>query len=111
MSELPSGAVTFLFTDVEGSTRLLKQLLDRDGEVLTEQGRLLRDVVARHGGRVVDTQGDSFFVAFASAGGGARRRRGAALAGRARLAVAVRPDRGSSESMRRSRERRTRGDT
>lgn len=67
MSELPTGAVTFLFTDVEGSTRLLKQLRDRYGEVLTEHGRLLRDVFARHGGRVVDTQGDSFFVAFASA--------------------------------------------
>lgn len=67
MSELPSGAVTFLFTDVEGSTRLVKQLRDRYGAVLTEHGRLLRDVFARHGGRVVDTQGDSFFVAFASA--------------------------------------------
>ena len=43
MSELPSGAVTFLFTDVEGSTRLLKQLRDRYGEVLSEHGRLLRD--------------------------------------------------------------------
>jgi YVTN family beta-propeller protein len=67
MSELPSGAVTFLFTDVEGSTRLLKQLRDRYGEVLSEHGRLLREAFARHGGRVVDTQGDSFFVAFASA--------------------------------------------
>jgi YVTN family beta-propeller protein len=66
MSEPLSGAVTFLFTDVEGSTRLLKQLRDRYGEVLTEQGRLLREAFARHGGRVVDTQGDSFFVAFAS---------------------------------------------
>jgi YVTN family beta-propeller protein len=69
MSELPSGAVTFLFTDVEGSTRLLKQVRDRYGQVLTEHGRLLRDVFARHGGRVVDTQGDSFFVAFASVRG------------------------------------------
>jgi YVTN family beta-propeller protein len=69
MSALPSGAVTFLFTDVEGSTQLLKQLRDRYGEVLTEHGRLLREVFARHGGRVVDTQGDSFFAAFASVGG------------------------------------------
>jgi YVTN family beta-propeller protein len=67
MSELPSGAVTFLFTDVEGSTRLLKLLRDRYGDVLREHGRLLREAFARHGGRVVDTQGDSFFVAFASA--------------------------------------------
>ena len=67
MSELPSGAVTFLFTDVEGSTRLLKQLRDRYGEVLAAHGRLLREAFARHGGRVVDTQGDSFFVAFGSA--------------------------------------------
>ncbi len=66
MSELLSGAVTFLFTDVEGSTRLLKQLRDRYEEVLTEHERLLREAFARHGGRVVDTQGDSFFVAFAS---------------------------------------------
>jgi YVTN family beta-propeller protein len=66
MPELPRGAVTFLFTDMEGSTRLLKQLRDRYGDVLTEHGRLLRDAFARHGGHVVDTQGDSFFVAFAS---------------------------------------------
>jgi YVTN family beta-propeller protein len=67
MSELPSGAVTFLFTDVEGSTRLLKQLRDRYGEVLSDHGRLLREAFSRHGGHVVDTQGDSFFVAFTSA--------------------------------------------
>ena len=64
MSELPSGAVTFLFTDVEGSTRLLKQLRDRYGDVLNEHGRLLSEAFARHGGSMVYTQGDSFFVAF-----------------------------------------------
>ncbi len=69
MAELPSGAVTFLFTDVEGSTRLLKQLRDRYGEVLAEHQRLLREAFEPHGGRVVDTQGDSFFVAFGSARG------------------------------------------
>jgi YVTN family beta-propeller protein len=68
MTGLPSGTVTFLFTDVEGSTRLLKQLRDRYGDVLTAHGRLLQEAFDRHGGRVVDTQGDSFFVAF----GGAR---------------------------------------
>jgi YVTN family beta-propeller protein len=59
--------VTFLFTDVEGSTRLLRRLRDRYGEVLAEHERLLRAAFAHHGGREIDTQGDSFFVAFASA--------------------------------------------
>jgi YVTN family beta-propeller protein len=66
MTELPSGAVTFLFTDVEGSTRLLKQLRDRYAEVLAEHGRLLREAFVGYGGRVVDTQGDALFVAFTS---------------------------------------------
>jgi predicted ATPase/DNA-binding SARP family transcriptional activator/class 3 adenylate cyclase len=65
MSELPSGTVTFLFTDVEGSTRLLKQLRDGYGEVLFAHQRLLLKAFERRGGHVVDTQGDSFFVAFA----------------------------------------------
>ena len=63
----PSGAVTFLFTDIEGSTRLLKQLRDRYEEVLAEHQRLLRSAFDAHGGHEVDTQGDSFFVAFSSA--------------------------------------------
>ena len=67
MPELPSGAVTFLFTDIEGSTRLVKQLRDRYGEVLGEHQRLLREAFAAHGGHEVDTQGDSFFVAFGRA--------------------------------------------
>jgi YVTN family beta-propeller protein len=67
MSEMPTGAVTFLFTDIEGSTRLVKQLRDRYGEVLHEHQRLLRAAFEAHGGYEVDTQGDSFFVAFASA--------------------------------------------
>jgi class 3 adenylate cyclase len=67
MSDLPSGAVTFLFTDIEGSTRLLKQLREGYPEVLAEHQRLLRAAVAAHGGREIDTQGDSFFVAFGSA--------------------------------------------
>jgi len=62
--ELPSGTVTFLFTDIEGSTRLLKQLGDRYGELLREQQRILREAAAAHDGREVDTQGDSFFFAF-----------------------------------------------
>jgi YVTN family beta-propeller protein len=67
MADLPSGAVTFLFTDIEGSTRLVKQLRERYGEVLHEHQRLLRAAFQAHGGHEVDTQGDSFFVAFSSA--------------------------------------------
>jgi YVTN family beta-propeller protein len=65
--DLPRGAVTFLFTDIEGSTRLVRQLRDRYGEVLAEHQRLLREAFAAHGGHEIDTQGDSFFYAFASA--------------------------------------------
>jgi YVTN family beta-propeller protein len=64
MSELPSGAVTFLHTDIEGSTRLVKQLRDRWPEVLREHQRLLRAAFAAHHGHEIDTQGDSFFIAF-----------------------------------------------
>src|SRR6059036_261651 len=63
-AELPSGTVTFLFTDIEGSTRLLKQLRDRYAEALADHQRILRAAFADHGGREIDTQGDSFFVAF-----------------------------------------------
>ena len=67
MADLPSGAVTFLFTDIEGSTRLVKLLRERYGEVLQEHQRLLRAAFEAHRGYEVDTQGDSFFVAFSSA--------------------------------------------
>ena len=63
----PGGTVTFLFTDIEGSTRLLKQLGERYGDVLVEHERILRDAAERCEGREVDNQGDSFFFAFASA--------------------------------------------
>jgi YVTN family beta-propeller protein len=59
--------VTFLFTDIEGSTQLVKQLRDRYGGVLGEHQRLLREAFANHDGHELDTQGDAFFVAFASA--------------------------------------------
>jgi class 3 adenylate cyclase len=65
MIELPSGTVTFLFTDIEGSTRLLHELGDAYAGVLSDHRRLLREAFVRHGGVEVDTQGDSFFVAFA----------------------------------------------
>src|SRR5437867_3376553 len=73
MPELPSGTITFLFTDVEGSTRLVKQLRDQYGEVLADHRRILRAAFEAHGGQEIDTQGDAFFVAF-------RRARDAALA-------------------------------
>jgi YVTN family beta-propeller protein len=67
MADLPSGAVTFLFTDIEGSTRLVRQLRGSYAEVLTEHQRLLREAFTKHGGHEIDTQGDAFFFAFPSA--------------------------------------------
>jgi predicted ATPase/class 3 adenylate cyclase len=64
---LPSGTVTFLFTDIEGSTRLLQEHGDRYASLLAEHRRALREVFERHHGVEVDTQGDAFFVAFARA--------------------------------------------
>jgi predicted ATPase/class 3 adenylate cyclase len=64
---LPHGTVTFLFMDIEGSTRLLQEIGDEYADVLAEHRRALRDEFARHGGVEVDTQGDAFFVAFATA--------------------------------------------
>jgi class 3 adenylate cyclase len=69
VQKLPAGTVTFLFTDIEGSTSLLKQLGPaRYDAVLAEHGRILNAAIAAHEGRVVDTQGDSFFAAFRTAG-------------------------------------------
>jgi predicted ATPase/class 3 adenylate cyclase len=67
MRSLPTGTVTFLFTDIEGSTRLLHELGDAYADGLADHRRVLRDAFARHGGVEVDTQGDAFFVAFARA--------------------------------------------
>ncbi|HZC29378.1 MAG TPA: adenylate/guanylate cyclase domain-containing protein, partial [Gaiellaceae bacterium] len=67
MRELPSGTVTFVFTDIEGSTRLLHELGGAYAGVLAEHRRVLREAFVRHGGVEVDTQGDAFFVAFARA--------------------------------------------
>src|SRR3954452_19355593 len=69
MPELPSGTVTFLFTDIEGSTRLLRELGDAYADALAEHRRVLREAFARHDGVEVDTQGDAFFVAFPTAPG------------------------------------------
>jgi class 3 adenylate cyclase/streptogramin lyase len=67
MSQLPTGTVTLLFTDIEGSTRLLKALGDEYGNVLADHQRLLRAAFEEAGGHEIDTQGDAFFVAFARA--------------------------------------------
>jgi class 3 adenylate cyclase len=64
MAELPSGTVTFLFTDIEGSTQLLKHLGPGYAVALSEHQQIVRAAVGAHGGREVDTQGDSFFIAF-----------------------------------------------
>jgi predicted ATPase/class 3 adenylate cyclase len=64
MADLPSGTVTFLFTDIEGSTNLLRQLGDRYADALSDYRQLLRDAFRAWGGHEVDTQGDAFFVAF-----------------------------------------------
>jgi len=61
---LPGGTVTFLFTDIEGSTRLLQELGDDYGQVLADQRRILRDAFQAAEGREVDTQGDAFFFSF-----------------------------------------------
>jgi predicted ATPase len=69
--ELPTGTVTFLFTDVEGSTRLLYELgAERYADALAEHRRLIRQACGDHGGVEVDTQGDAFFFAFPTAPGG-----------------------------------------
>jgi predicted ATPase/class 3 adenylate cyclase len=63
--QLPHGRVTFLFTDIEGSTSLLHELGPGYAEALGRHRRALRDAFEGHGGVEVDTQGDAFFVAFA----------------------------------------------
>lgn len=64
MAELPHGTVTFAFTDIEGSTALLKRLGDDYGDVLSAHRRLIRDAFTAHDGVEIDTQGDAFFFAF-----------------------------------------------
>jgi len=66
--DLPTGTVTFLFSDIEGSTRLVQQLGDRFVDILESQQRLLRDAFREHGGIELGTEGDSFFVVFPKAG-------------------------------------------
>lgn len=67
LAALPEGTVTFLFTDIEGSTRLLQSLGDSYAVALGAHQELLRTAIAQFGGREFGTQGDAFFIAFASA--------------------------------------------
>ena len=62
--DLPIGDVTFLFTDIEGSTKLLQRLGDRYAELIAAHGRLLREAIARGDGTEVGTEGDAFFAVF-----------------------------------------------
>jgi class 3 adenylate cyclase/tetratricopeptide (TPR) repeat protein len=67
MGELPAGTITMLFSDIEGSTALLRRLGDRYADALSAQRALLRAAFADWGGREMGTEGDSFFVVFGSA--------------------------------------------
>src|SRR5687768_5816437 len=67
-ADLPAGIVTLVFTDVEGSTKLLHELgAEAYAGALAEHRRLLREAFTRHDGVEIDTQGDAFFYAFADA--------------------------------------------
>src|SRR5690349_11419953 len=68
MGRLPTGIVTLLFTDIEGSTRLLQEHGEGYATLLADHRRALRDAFGARDGVEVDTQGDAFFYAFASAG-------------------------------------------
>ena len=69
MTALPTGTVTFLFTDIEGSTRLLQALGPEYPALLSRHHAIIRAAIAAHGGVEIGTEGDSFFVVFPSAGG------------------------------------------
>jgi class 3 adenylate cyclase len=88
MVDLPNGTVTLLFTDVEGSTQLLRQLGDRYGEALERQRSILRAAVEDAGGREIDCRGDELFAAFPRA----RIAVAAAVAAQRRLSTEVWPD-------------------
>src|SRR5690242_16588649 len=65
MTTLPAGTVTFVFTDIEGSTKLLQELGDEGyGKVSGDHRRLVRETFGARGGTEIDTQGDAFFFSF-----------------------------------------------
>src|SRR6202453_5196514 len=82
MRQLPTGTVTLLFSDIEGSTALLRRLGDRYGEALVAQRALMRAAISDSRGLEMGTEGDSFYVAFESAGDAVR----CCLAGQGALA-------------------------
>jgi DNA-binding NarL/FixJ family response regulator/class 3 adenylate cyclase len=67
MVELPRGTVTFLFSDIEGSTRLVERLGERYASLLADTRRLVRTAIADAGGQLIDSRGDELFVAFQEA--------------------------------------------
>ena len=67
MTTLPGGTVTFVFTDIEGSTKLLQELGEEYGDVSREHRRIVREAFGARGGTEIDTQGDSFFFSFTRA--------------------------------------------
>src|SRR4051812_44913698 len=70
MSALPTGTVTFFFSDIEGSTRLLHDLgRDAFGPLLDEHAAVLRSAIAEGDGTEIRTEGDAFFAAFPTATG------------------------------------------
>jgi class 3 adenylate cyclase len=83
MATLPAGTVTFLFSDIEGSTRLLQSLGDRYGDLVGQHRRLMRETATAQGGTEIDAQGDAFFFAFTRA----RDAAGAAVDAQRRLAA------------------------
>jgi class 3 adenylate cyclase len=88
VSTLPTGTVTFVFTDIEGSTRLLQQLGDAYGDVTRDHRRIVRESFGANGGSEVDTQGDAFFYSFGRARDAVR----AAIAAQSALAAHPWPD-------------------
>jgi predicted ATPase/class 3 adenylate cyclase len=85
---LPAGTVTLLFSDIEGSTRLLESLGERYADVLDEHRKVVRGAIAEHGGHEVRTEGDAFFVAFTRASDAVR----TAVAAQRGLAACSWPD-------------------
>jgi predicted ATPase/class 3 adenylate cyclase len=88
VSELPTGTVTFLFTDVEGSTRMLHEFGDAYHELQTRHLQILVDACSAADGRIVRTEGDAVFAAFTTPAGGVR----AAMTGQRALAAEPWPD-------------------
>ena len=72
MQQLPTGTVTFMFTDIEGSTRLLQRVGESYADRLADHNRILREAIAASGGTEVQTDGDAFFAVFPSAAGALR---------------------------------------